>query len=66
MIKLQVDSKGEVNVDLHIAYLGDREDGDIILWSYKTMKKLVGKIQHSVKDFLPFTRGYGLDTAFWS
>lgn len=48
MIKLEVGSKGEVKVDLHIVYLGDREDGGAILWFYRTMKKLMGKILHSV------------------
>lgn len=40
MIKLEMGS-GEVKVDLHIVYLGDRENGGVILWSYKTMKKWV-------------------------
>lgn len=48
MIKLEVGSKGEVKVDLHIVYLGDREDGDAIFWFYRTMKNLMGKILHSV------------------
>lgn len=51
-------NKGEVRIDLHIAYLGDREDGSVILWSYKAMKKLVGKMLHSVKDFISLTCTY--------
>lgn len=58
MFKWEVGNKGEVRIDLHIAYLGDREDGSVILWSYKAMKKLVRKMLHSGKGFISLTCKY--------
>lgn len=58
MFKWEVGSKGEVKIDLHIIYLGDREDGGVILWFHKATKKLVGKMLHSVEDFISLTYEY--------